>query len=264
MKKRFPSNIIQSILLLFLGLAFTTLLFSFKEELLLYFSKESYDILLYTNFGVITFLAALIINRRKGFSLSFNTRLIVNRDLGVIVLAIISYQMVIAPIINFLSIHFSTIHSTVISYGFTYYVGAILIGPIVEELIFRGLILNGMLDNYKNNRKALLVSALIFGLVHVKILQVIPAFFWGLIFGYFFYRTRSILLCIVLHSTANASGLASDIFHNNNQSFTLSQAYGEYSWAVYLISTAVFILGGFYLFGKQEGLQKYMQCYCQS
>jgi len=262
MKKRFPSNIIQSILLLFLGLAFTTLLFSLKEELLLHFSKEAYDILLYTNFGVITFLTALIINRRKGFSLSFNTRLIVNRNLGVIVLAIISYQVVIAPIINFLTFHFSTNRSTEIIHSFIYYIGAILIGPIVEELIFRGIILNGMQDNYKNNRKALLLSALIFGLVHIKILQVIPAFFWGLIFGYLFYRTRNILLCIVLHSTANASGLTSDIFQHNNQTFTLSNVYNEYSWAVYLISITVFILCGFYLFGKQKGLQKYMQCYC--
>lgn len=261
MKKRFPSNIIQSILLLVIGLACTAPLFVFEKELILQFSKETYTTLFFSIFGVITFLVSMLINSRNGFSLSFNAHLIVNRSLSVIVLTIISYQIVIAPVINYLSIHFSTNQSTFISHDFIYYAGAILIGPIVEELIFRGAILNGMLDNYKNNRKALVLSALIFCLVHVKILQVIPAFFWGIVFGYFFYQTKSILLCIALHIIVNASGIASTIMYKKNQTATLANAYGEHSWAVYLISISVFILCLFYLLGKQQGLQKYMQLY---
>jgi hypothetical protein len=204
MKHRFPSNIIQSILLLFLGLAFSAPLLLFEKELLLLFSGEAYRLIIYSFFGVSAFLVGLIINRRKDISFSLNTNLKVNRDLGLIVLTIISYQLLTAPTINFLSIHFSPNHLTIAGHGITYLTGAVLVGPIVEELIFRGVILNGMLDNYKSSRKALLLSALIFGLSHVKIIQAIPAFFWGLVFGYFFYRTKSILLCIALHIIANA------------------------------------------------------------
>ncbi|MBW8323707.1 MAG: CPBP family intramembrane metalloprotease [Prolixibacteraceae bacterium] len=261
MKKRFPSNIIQSILLLFIGLAFTTLLFSFKEQLLKESSKEIYEIVVGSVFGVIGFLLALLINIRNGFSLSFSCHIAVNRDLLIILLTVISYQLVISPIINFLSIYFSPNHTAVINIGFIYYLGAILIGPIVEELMFRGIILNGMLDNYKNSRKAIILSALIFGLIHVKIIQVIPALFWGLVFGYFFYRTKSILLCILLHVTANASGLASDIFNHDNLNSSLLSIYNEYSLTIYSISTIVFILCGFYLFGTQKNLKKYLQCY---
>lgn len=264
MKKRFPSNISQSILLLFLGLAFTTPLLLFEKELLLLFSGEAYILILYSFFGVSAFLAGLLINRRKDISLSFSTNLKVNRDLGIIVLTIISYQLLIAPTILILTKHFSPNHFSIAGHGITYLTGAVLVGPIVEELIFRGMILNGMLDHYQSTRKALFVSALIFGLAHVKIMQAIPAFFWGLVFGYFFYRTKSILLCIALHIVANASGLASIMMFEDHQTVTLASAYGEHSLVVYLISISVFVLCFYHLLGKRQGLQKYIQRYSKA
>lgn len=264
MKKRFPSNIIQSILLLFLGLAFTAPLLLFEKELLLLFSGEAYGVILYSIFGVFAFLVAMLINSRNGFTLSINAHLIVNRNLVIIVLTIISYQLLIAPTILLLTKHFNPNHFSIAGHGITYLTGAVLIGPIVEELIFRGMILNGMLDNYQSSRKALFLSALIFGLAHVKIMQAIPAFFWGLVFGYFFYQTKSISLCIALHIVANASGLASIMMFEDHQTVTLANAYGEHSRVVYLISITVFILSSYYLLGKQQGLQKYMQLYYKS
>ena len=77
-----------------------------------------------------------------------------------------------------------------------------VIGPICEEIIFRGVILEGMLKKYDVN-KAILFSALIFGLIHLQPLQVISAFFIGLILGWIYVKTQSLWVCIGIHVVNN-------------------------------------------------------------
>ena len=80
--------------------------------------------------------------------------------------------------------------------------GGALIGPICEEIIFRGVILEGLAKKY-DPTKALIFSALIFGLVHLQPLQVIGAFFAGLILGWIYLKTQSLWVVIALHVINN-------------------------------------------------------------
>ncbi len=77
-----------------------------------------------------------------------------------------------------------------------------LIGPICEEIIFRGVILEGLLKKY-NPTKAIIFSALIFGLIHMQPLQVMGTFFAGLILGWIYVKTQSLWGVIVLHVINN-------------------------------------------------------------
>lgn len=77
-----------------------------------------------------------------------------------------------------------------------------IIAPIFEEIVMRGIILEGFLNKYKH-RTAIIVSALLFGLSHFNIPQFINAFIMGLIFGIIYYKTRSLILCIVAHMVNN-------------------------------------------------------------
>jgi membrane protease YdiL (CAAX protease family) len=80
-------------------------------------------------------------------------------------------------------------------------ISIILIGVIpgfVEELLFRGIILGGLKNNY-SNRKAIIVSALLFGIIHLNPWQFITAFILGLIYALICIETNSILLCIYMH-----------------------------------------------------------------
>lgn len=74
--------------------------------------------------------------------------------------------------------------------------------PILEELLFRGIILDGFLKNY-SPLKSILVSALMFGIIHMNFQQGIGAFFFGIIIGFLYWQTRSMLLCILLHWANN-------------------------------------------------------------
>lgn len=75
--------------------------------------------------------------------------------------------------------------------------------PITEELVFRGLILGGLLTHY-GARKAILVSALLFAVFHLNPYQLGSALVQGLVLGWLFWRTRSLLLCMVAHALVNA------------------------------------------------------------
>ncbi|MCP3933238.1 MAG: CPBP family intramembrane metalloprotease [Bacteroidetes bacterium] len=90
-------------------------------------------------------------------------------------------------------------------------IGGVIIGPVCEEIIFRGIILEGFFKKYKPN-KAILFSALIFGLIHFQPLQVIPAFFIGLVLGWIYFKTQSLWVCIGIHVLNNLIALTfSDI-----------------------------------------------------
>ena len=57
-----------------------------------------------------------------------------------------------------------------------------LAGPVAEELVFRGVVLRRLLPFGKGF--AIVVSAVLFGVMHGNFLQGIYAFFAGLVFGY--------------------------------------------------------------------------------
>jgi hypothetical protein len=80
-----------------------------------------------------------------------------------------------------------------------------LVAPVVEELVFRGLILGGLLAYYKP-WKAILVSAVLFTLFHLNPYQFVAAFGLGLLFGWVFWKTRSLWPCMILHAIFNGWG----------------------------------------------------------
>jgi membrane protease YdiL (CAAX protease family) len=74
--------------------------------------------------------------------------------------------------------------------------------PIVEEIIFRGILLKGFLKHY-SVRKSIILSALLFGMIHMNPWQFVSAFAGGLILGWWYVKTNSILTPIFGHALNN-------------------------------------------------------------
>ena len=107
-----------------------------------------------------------------------------------------------------------------------------ILAPLAEEMVFRGAILRTLL-NYFNGRMywvPIIVSALLFGLVHGNMAQLLNAFLIGILLGWMYYRTESIVPGIVLHWVNNTvaytmyklmpqmnDGKLIDLFHGNNR-----------------------------------------------
>lgn len=76
---------------------------------------------------------------------------------------------------------------------------------ICEEALFRGFIQNG-LQNYWGPVKAVVITAVLFGLFHLDPWRTPSAILLGLLAGYLLVRTRSLYAPIVLHATSNTLG----------------------------------------------------------
>jgi membrane protease YdiL (CAAX protease family) len=78
-----------------------------------------------------------------------------------------------------------------------------IIPAFTEELFFRGLILDGFNRNY-TRRKAILLSALFFGIIHLNPWQFLSGFIIGLFSAWVCVNTNSIWLSIYIHVFNNA------------------------------------------------------------
>ena len=69
-----------------------------------------------------------------------------------------------------------------------------VLAPIAEEMVFRGAILRRLLDvlDVRWHWAAIVVTAALFGAIHLNMAQGINAFVMGLLLGWMYMRTRSI------------------------------------------------------------------------
>jgi membrane protease YdiL (CAAX protease family) len=88
----------------------------------------------------------------------------------------------------------------------------VIIAPIVEEVLFRGIIMHGLMRNYRSEY-AIFLSGLLFSLFHLNPWQMTYTFFLGLFLGWLMIRTRSLPLTILAHSINNVLVLLSIKFH---------------------------------------------------
>jgi hypothetical protein len=78
----------------------------------------------------------------------------------------------------------------------------VIMAPATEELLFRGIILRGLLSRYRPFTAVLLTSFL-FAALHMNPWQSLSALFIGVLFGWIYLRTGSVALCVLAHATAN-------------------------------------------------------------
>lgn len=83
-------------------------------------------------------------------------------------------------------------------------VTVVIAAPILEEILCRGIVLKGLLQNY-SPQKAIIISAIFFAVIHLNPWQALPAFFGGLFLGWVYYKTQSVFPGMIVHATINAA-----------------------------------------------------------
>ena len=84
------------------------------------------------------------------------------------------------------------------------YLAVGLLAPVCEELVFRGAVLRSLLRWAGHHWVAIFVSALLFALVHANPAQMPHAFVIGLLLGWLYYRTDSVVPGVVYHWVNNS------------------------------------------------------------
>ena len=121
------------------------------------------------------------------------------------------------------------------------YIMIVIAAPILEELIFRGIILDGLLRKY-SPIKSIIISSVLFGIMHLNPWQFVAAFIIGLFTGWIYYRTQKLTLTIWIHMVNNLFAFISMYFIDVEAMMNLSVAEVYGSMANYILITITAII----------------------
>jgi len=185
---------------------------------------------------------------------SFNVTLGNKRIIPLIAIcSIVLHLGIVSPIVNLIPMPesikkvFMALGSQT---GIFAFILTVVAAPILEELIFRGIILDGLLRVY-SPVKSILVSSFLFGFVHLNPWQFVTGFIIGIFSGWVYYKTRSLLPSIIIHAAVNLSGFGMRFILDVDSSMdkSLVEIYG--GWAnliltilgsMVIVSTCIYYL----------------------
>ena len=110
-----------------------------------------------------------------------------------------------------------------------------ILAPVAEEMVFRGAILRTLLACMRSPWMAIVVSAVLFGLVHGNVPQFVHALLIGLLLGWVFWRTGSILPGLVVHWVNNSVAFLLCRLSPENIDATLPELFGGNNLLMYAV-----------------------------
>lgn len=133
--------------------------------------------------------------------------------------------------------HFNKLMEQMTSDPATLILLAVVMAPLFEEIVFRGIIMKGLVNKGMKPAVAIIISAVVFGLVHGNPWQFVGAVLLGCVLGLVYHKTKSLLLPILLHAFNN---LCSSIliFYNKTESFADTFKVSE--WLILGIGIVIF------------------------
>lgn len=133
------------------------------------------------------------------------------------------------------------------------YIAVALIGPIVEEIVFRGAILNALLKWDKLQGKhwwAIIISACLFALIHFNPAQTPHALLMGVLFGWIVYRTGSILPTIMMHVINNSIAFITAQFYSDPNIKLIDIFGSQQTIGIVVIISLIILIGTIFALNK--------------
>ncbi len=219
--------------------------------------KITEDLLLISSISVVVALLLCIKKYNKKYYISFIDRFSARNCpksiFPVLILTTIGFSIVISELVNYISLLFpmneflEEIFSKSLSGEenlVSTMIRVVLVASVVEEILIRGIILEGFLVEY-SNFKSILLSALLFGIIHLNIYQFVAALIIGIFLGWLYVNTNSLLLCIISHGAFNSLGyIVGDILNIDISGYTTEgfQPFWFTGIGLILIILGIFLL----------------------
>jgi len=137
--------------------------------------------------------------------------------------------------------------------GLWMFMALVIAAPILEELIFRGIMLDGLLRIYSPT-KAVIVSSLLFGLIHLNPAQFVGGALVGGFMGWVYVHTRSVMATILIHAAFNLTAFTEGYFIDLEEAMDMSYAEVLGGWANYVLvvlGSVVITLSCVFLLNKE-------------
>ncbi|WFA08247.1 CPBP family intramembrane glutamic endopeptidase [Tissierella sp. Yu-01] len=255
-EKRLYMRIWDAIKLLLL-FAFFDFIFSIIITVISYKLKLDSSIFLLSSLSAIFALLLCIRSANKKYYLNIGERLNFRLEskaiIPALIITVIGLNIVISEVVNYITLlipmsdFFEEIFSEILGGELNLtgtFIRVVIVAPIVEEILMRGIILEGLTSKY-SNAKAIIVSSLLFGIIHLNIYQFVAASIIGILLGWIYINTNSLWLCIFTHGVYNSLGyIAESIFKIQIAGYTTEGFQPLWFTGVGLI---LIIFGGFLL-----------------
>ena len=126
----------------------------------------------------------------------------------------------------------------------------VVLAPILEELLFRGIILEAFLKNY-SPWKAIIWSAFIFGIAHFNPWQIIGASLAGILIGWAYVKTNSLIPGIMIHFVNNLISFSIMTFSQNNSLYLSDFIDTPFMYSILIIISLIILTIGGILINKK-------------
>ena len=118
-----------------------------------------------------------------------------------------------------------------------------LLAPLSEEIVMRGAILKELLKSSKLSvRGAIAISAVMFAIIHMNPVQMPHAFIIGLLLGWMYWRTGSILPGVAYHWSNNSAAFVINALYPNPDIKLIDIFKGSETHVVLALFFSLFIL----------------------
>ena len=172
---------------------------------------------------------------RLSLRLTVETPLFIFASVGIILASAVLNSLILEPIISpefnysdaFQSADYSENYKIVIQF-----IATAIVPGVCEEFLFRGMILSNLMPYGKNG--AIIVSSLLFGLMHQNPLQMFYATMAGIVLALLYIYTRSIYCSMLVHIVNNGISVLEE---------ALSARLPESDqWIITVIDVSIFVL----------------------
>jgi membrane protease YdiL (CAAX protease family) len=207
-KKYFPSTVLQSIGTLFVSILLTAPFYGIMFKYLKIISDEVQNTISFILMMLIFIAITCLINKRRGADSKLNFNLKQPRLLTLMIPALIGLQIGIEiPMSKLLTYHFTLDYSLQQTTSLTFLLGAVILAPLLEEIVFRGIILRGYLLTY-SPKTAVFLASLLFAIAHGTPIHMLSIFLTGLFLCWIYYKTKALTFTIILHAIFNVTAIS--------------------------------------------------------
>lgn len=120
------------------------------------------------------------------------------------------------------------------------FISVSILAPALEEILFRGAIQGFLMRKYQNHWIGIIAASLTFGIVHMNPIQIFYASCIGIVFGWIYYRTGSVIPAITGHILNNT--LASLLMISGMEETTAETTFTDELGTVILFSAVALFL----------------------
>ena len=119
--------------------------------------------------------------------------------------------------------------------------GLAVLAPLLEEVLFRGAIQGALMRFFDRPWPAIIIGALVFGIIHWNPVQIVYATLFGVVLGWIYYRTGSLMSVIVGHVLNNTFAVLTTVLGSSSEDEAVGSGAPNIAGFIFFAAMSVYL-----------------------